>query len=74
MHLVRTLLIQRVPIGVFQTVLFRLPTLAWHKGTPGQLSGPPAVESSITVEDAVENRGLQPLFCPALVLKGLETL
>ena len=31
------------------------------------LSGPPAVESSIAVEDAVENRGLYRVFVSRLV-------
>ena len=35
---------------------------------------PPEAESSIAIEDAVENRGLCHFFCFALVLKGLETL
>ena len=38
------------------------------------LRWPPAVESSIAVKDAIENRSLYRHFCFAIVLKRFETL
>ena len=40
--------------------------------TNQDLSGPPAVESSIAVEDAVENRGLYRVFVSRLFLRGFR--
>ena len=49
--------------------LFAAWSIPFFCVTIGHL-GPPAVESSIAVEDAVENRGLYRVFCFALVFKG----
>ena len=48
------------PLELFRKFFGAVRAICW----------PPAVESSIAVEDAVENRGLYRVFCFALVLKG----